>query len=353
MKKYRRPAAGLTPRLARMCAGIAIAVAVQAFGQDKLDLQRIALSPSAQRAKVAPTKHDAIAFALDKGIGALLRDDLTGYAYPESLPLALLSQEYGATLETAQARDCARYVISNVGRQMEDHYVRPTFHSEEKIRGEIAQAQGGLCATTPDAMQAAMAFLDDVNEAMNDKARAAAEKAEAERMAAVERARMAAEQARVQEEERLKKEADTKEYNRKLDEEYAARKKKHRDDIREGLVAIDSYQDAQIRYQAPENLIVMRPMAEPDGSLQALVGQLYSHEQGSNEWIGHLPTKGNPLYFIVITSNDTAWVHRDQIRINGGMFWAIGKYVRNETRTLVSGEAVTLPVIEALHAGGP
>lgn len=340
-------------RIRCLIAAMAMVSALPALAQEKLDLQRISTSPSTQRPKIAPTKQDAIAFALDKGIGALLRDDLTGYTYPDSLPAALLAREYGAALDTTPVRDCVRYVISNVGRNIEDHYARPEFYSEEKLQREIAQAQGGPCATTPDAMQAAMAFLDDVNEAMNGKARAAAEKAEAERMAAAERAPVAAEQARTQEEERRRKQADIEAYNRKLDEEYAARKKKHRDDIREGRVAVDSYQDAQIRYQAPENLVVMRPMAEPDGSLQALVGQLYSHEQGSNEWIGHLPTKGDPLYFIVTTSDDTAWVHRDQIRINGGMFWAIGKYVRNETLTLTSGAQVAAPVVEAMHAGGP
>ena len=79
---------------------------------------------------------------------------------------------------------------------------------------------------------------------------------------------------------------------------------------------------------------------------------MYRHEQGSNEGSGHLPSNGDPLYFSVITSDDTAWVHRDQIRVNG-LFWAIGKYVRNETPTLASGAAVTVPVIEAVHAGGP
>lgn len=335
-----------------LTTGFAFAIALPALAQEKLDLQRISTSPSTQRPKIAPTKHDAIAFALDKGIGALLRDDLTGYAYPDSLPAALLAHEYGAAIDTTQARDCVSYVISNIGRSMEDHYQRPEFFSKEKLQREIAQARDNQCAGAPEAMQAAMTFLDDVNEAMNGKARAAAEKAEAERMAAAEHARVAAEKKREQDEERDRKQARIEAYMQQVHDESVAREKKHRDDVREGRIVVDSYQDAQIRSPAPENVVLIRPMAEPDGSVQAVVGPLYRHEQGSNEWIGSLPTKGGALYFIVVASDDTAWVRRDQIRLNG-MFWAIGKYVRNETRTLVSGEAVTVPVIEALHAGGP
>lgn len=116
--------------------------------------------------------------------------------------------------------------------------------------------------------------------------------------------------------------------------------------VKSGAIPISSFDDAILFYE-PKSLwgVMASPLLTPDKSVYSGIVVLDGQENKNT-----LLVKFNAIYATLKLTKKTVNYLQEGLRINGDMN-VIGRYVKNQKYTTVSGEGKTMPVLEVMYIG--
>ena len=314
---------------------------------------------------------------LEDGYSATTSESKTGHVYPNNYAIAVLQSEGRTSFRGDADRDCARRIITNIGEMRQMARKRPSEAQlwNSRLQNSIEQIRTGVCQRSPDAFQAAMTFVHDVETeiaAESDRRQVAAEinadelrehaamaalaeaenRLQAQRESAERRAPMQqriadaekqvaeyhAESARLQAQEQREIEilAESERIQRGAD------RTRHIDALRSGTRPVQSLDDALAAYDAKLDFdIVHRPLLQPDTKHYQLHGFVEHHDPSTNRYVLYFGSDYDRTRFVMLTNTETIKQGESNARIDG-LVKLVGQYVANEETILGTTHAVIL-----------